>query len=234
MAATGKDTPTPKPGPRSYTHALIQALKKFLTNKQLPFNPYDLNQEIIRHRSWDTSSQVFNRRSDPSSRHIRIAPISKTAPNTELSRPELKTASYLDLRISFVGHSSFSPEDITKLANEMSTLPRSVGMNISEIEWVAFKPAKDSLQFKQIVRAYLMLWAFIIRWKAKRLPKKRPAEEEPVDGVREPKRLLTSSSIQRRAADNFTKSPVALPLTPEASVEESFLYDGEVSCPRLE
>ena len=65
MAATGKDLTTPKPGPRSYTSALINSLRKLLDNEQLPFNPYDLNQEIIRHRSFDTSSQVFNRRPNP-------------------------------------------------------------------------------------------------------------------------------------------------------------------------
>ena len=104
-----------------------------------------------------------------------------------------------------------------KLATEMSTLPKSAGMDISEIEWVAFEPAKDSLQFKQIVRAYWMLWAFIVKWKARRIGRnKRRAEGELENDVRAPKRTNVTSDAYK-TTEVIAKSSAASPLTPSVS-----------------
>ena len=217
MAATGKNLTTPRPGPRSYTRALIDSLKLLLQNRKQPFSTFDLNQEIIRQRKWNTSPQLYNRRHETASRQIYIAPLDETTVMQE--RQRARSAGYLSLRINFKDNSTFSPEEITTLASEMSALPKKTGIGISEIEWIGFEPTRDSLQLKHIVRAYWMMLGAITRWQQRqKRQRRRKAVEELTNGARSPKRRSTAPYALESPVDEKTnKSLPAPPLTPSVS-----------------
>ncbi|KAK0264655.1 hypothetical protein LTR35_017255 [Friedmanniomyces endolithicus] len=75
MAATGKDMPATQPGPRSYTHALINALVALLQGGR-GFTTADLAQSIHELRDHDKSSVLYNRLV-ARTRHICSAPLER-------------------------------------------------------------------------------------------------------------------------------------------------------------
>ncbi|KAK0247974.1 hypothetical protein B0A54_12445 [Friedmanniomyces endolithicus] len=73
MAATGKNMPAIQPGPRSYTHALINALRASLQEGG-GFDTADLAQGIHELRGYDLTSHLYNRMA-ARTRHIRFNPL---------------------------------------------------------------------------------------------------------------------------------------------------------------
>ncbi len=75
MVATGKNMPATQPGPRSYTHALINALRALLQGDG-NFTTADLAQDIHELRDHDRASQLYNRLAGRI-RHICFAPLER-------------------------------------------------------------------------------------------------------------------------------------------------------------
>lgn len=148
MAATGKDKPTAS-GPKSYTAALIKSLRLLRHHGPQPFTTYDLHQEIIKQRSWNTVSQLYNRRPGVRPRHIIIGPPVKASE----SRPQkaLNYAGYLDLRIAFEDNDALEDDQVQRLCSELCKLPKSTELKICDLEFLGFTPCRDSPQFKKLV-----------------------------------------------------------------------------------
>jgi hypothetical protein len=86
-AATTNHGTTPKSGPRSYSHALIYAIKEclvlFKVDNIVPIDTFQLNQAIRRKMNWSNLPQLYTA-SAPSSRvgHICLEPLLGRTPVT--------------------------------------------------------------------------------------------------------------------------------------------------------
>lgn len=219
MTAAGKNMPTPSPGPRSYTTALINSLKVLKQRESQPFTTSDLNQMIMKQRSYDSPSYLFNRRPNMRTRHISIAP--PETPNSNNTRPLIRRAGYLDLRIAFESKSSLSLAEVKTIASELSKLPKSTSLNICDIEWIGFTPRKDSPQFKRIMRIARITHLFLgamTRFKMKKLCKRKRDINQLANAPRSPKRRRTAAYPVASPVDEQAKSLLPQsPLTPSAS-----------------
>ncbi|KAK5728872.1 hypothetical protein LTR15_002013 [Elasticomyces elasticus] len=136
MVATGKDMTATRPGPRSYTHALIDALSS-LKRELKVFSTADLSQRISKLRKYHDPPRLYNRLHG-TARHIRIAPPAHRtrSPSTNKARSNNR----LDLRVT-IDQESLSEADLIKLARELSKLPMSTGLAICGIECLDYVPS---------------------------------------------------------------------------------------------
>jgi len=146
LAATGKDSTTPKPGPRSYTRAFIDSLKAQLcSNQSQPFTTFDLNQEITRRRDWSDQPILANR-TDSATRHIVLAPLDSTQPST-VPTP-IMHAGHLNLRLVFTD-TCLSDNQVETLAEYLASAAKRSKLGISAIDWMGFVPR--GWKFAQLV-----------------------------------------------------------------------------------
>ncbi|KAK1068374.1 hypothetical protein LTR12_013741 [Friedmanniomyces endolithicus] len=95
MAATGKNMLAIQPGPRSYTHALINALSTLLQSG-CGFTTADLAQSVCELRDYEVKSRLYNRLAGRT-RHICIAPLERQ--NLPASSTAVREDGSLDVRI---------------------------------------------------------------------------------------------------------------------------------------
>ncbi|KAK5725160.1 hypothetical protein LTR17_013196 [Elasticomyces elasticus] len=136
MVATGKDMTATRPGPRSYTHALIDALSSLKRELEV-FSTADLSQRISKLRKYHDPPRLYNRLHS-AARHICIAP--PTSRTGSPSTNTLRTNNRLDLRIT-IDQESLSEADVVKLARELSKLPTSTDLAICGIECLDYVPS---------------------------------------------------------------------------------------------
>ena len=114
MAATGKNMLAIQPGPRSYTHALINALSALL-QEGCDFSTTDLAQAICELRDDEVKSRLYNRLGG-TARHIRFAPLERRSLST--SSEAERTDGSLDVRIDSRDQDSLRDGEAKRLASE--------------------------------------------------------------------------------------------------------------------
>ncbi|KAK1082338.1 hypothetical protein LTR33_003988 [Friedmanniomyces endolithicus] len=114
MAATGKNMLAIQPGPRSYTHALINALSALL-QEGCDFSTTDLAQAICELRDDEVKSRLYNRLGG-TARHIRFAPLERRSLST--SSEAERTNGSLDVRIDSRDQDSLRDGEAKRLASE--------------------------------------------------------------------------------------------------------------------
>lgn len=240
MSATGAGLTTPKPGPRSYTRALIDSLdaelKKSESHEWWPLDTYNLNQEIKRRKNWSHLPQLFHRNQIAKNRHISLAPLQKPREQTPQS---LGCSATLRLQLVFSDRTTLKEKEITHLATALAKGAKDSNLTITALEWMGFNPEQKTQQQSRrllvMSRAMWVLAGWISRWKTKKqkaamvraMPvlhrcasryktKKRWRERElgreDQDGsAKRPRVLLTEPSIERELGNAMPSGPVTPP-----------------------
>ena len=152
LAATGKDKLTPKPGPRSYTRALIDSLKDELReNEGRPFSTFDLNQKIHHKKNWEAAPHLYKIVGNAMTRHICLAPMDR--PRALSIKLPVRNAGWLHLRVAFAEKSGLDENQVEKLARNLSGAAKKSKLGINAIDWMMFEPFKESDHFKSILQA---------------------------------------------------------------------------------
>lgn len=240
MSATGAGLTTPKPGPRSYTRALIDSLTAELEKSQRhdwwPLDTYNLNQEIKRRKNWSHLPQLFHRNQIAKNRHICLAPLQKPKQQPAQS---LGCSATLRLQLVFSDRTNLKEKEITHLATALAKGAKESNLTITALEWMGFNPEQKTPQQSRrllvMSRAMWVLAGWISRWKTKKqkaamaraMPlftgcasryktKKRRRDGElshKGNGVfgKRPRVLLTEPSIERDLGDGMPSEPVTPP-----------------------
>src|SRR5450432_490152 len=138
LAATGKDTTTPKPGPHSFTTALIWALEK-LSCRKTPFSTTELLHQIGNEApDFPRRKQIpiLKERFEPSDRRLMLAPIGEDI-SFRIQPPVLKLEAVkesIDLRFFF--DRPPDDEDIKCLSKELKKLTAAKAISAIRIGWV--------------------------------------------------------------------------------------------------
>ncbi|KAK0268713.1 hypothetical protein LTR35_015285 [Friedmanniomyces endolithicus] len=115
MAATGKNMLAIQPGPRSYTHALINSLRALLQSG-CEFSTADLAQGICELHDYEVKSRLYNRLGG-TARHIQLAPLERRSLPTS-SRAVHEGGSSLDVRIDLRDQDSLRDGEAKGLDSE--------------------------------------------------------------------------------------------------------------------
>ena len=162
LSACGLDGTTASPGEYSFTRALIDSLKKLLTEFQdRSFTTFHLNQKILLHPARrDTPSQLWYRLKHHE-RHIRLSPLkpgSNRSPQPYLAQPP---GGYLTLRFA-LRDESLNQEQIECLTKHLSkTFNNKALVAVRRIDWMGIRKPARTGHFR---RAALALHAFM-QWK---------------------------------------------------------------------
>lgn len=138
LAACGRDGETDQPGERSYSRALIDSLKGVLQSQDKRVYTFDLNQMILRKRSWNETPHVYNRLQTSTTRHICLAPLSEPSETAVEDMP--RNAGHLTLRFAFRDHNCLSSDLVEQLAFKVSQATKETKLGISAIDWMGFEP----------------------------------------------------------------------------------------------
>lgn len=215
LAATGHNLTTPKPGKRSYTRALIDSLKeelnRFEMNERRPFDTFKLNQRIKQRQNWSHQPQLFHRNHCAKSRHIRLAPLEKTAaPPTQ---QDLTCSGTLNLQLTFSKKSNLHGPEIAKLATKLAKAARKSDLGITALDWIGFTPNVRTTQFRRLLRLIFMLKIAMARFGLKRRKGQKRQVEDDFQDLPPAKREHLEISVQ--GPEDCSASPA--PLTPSAS-----------------
>lgn len=197
LAATGRDLTTPRPGPLSYTRALIDCLQEKLNeNEGTPFNTFELNTMIREKRDWITTPHVYNRMGY--SRHINLAPLPEVKKSDFKNSPEVRrNAGYLNLRIAFAELSDLKDSQVETLATCLSDAAKGCELGVSDIHWVGFEPTQNSKHFQSlifVVRVYYRFRKALLKLREKKRQEqlKRKADDDGSEGMGTPRRAQMS------------------------------------------
>jgi hypothetical protein len=215
MAATGRNETTPQPGEKSYTHALIRALKE-LRGVEHGFSTFELDQRIKKYRKDEHPSHLSSELPGRT-RHICLAP--PACPNPRLVPQPVRGGGSLNLRMSFSDHNTLSDEEVKKLARRITKASKDVAketsLKVCEIEWAGFVPRKSSARFRQLVQMVMkepLLSGAKTRFRLKR--QKRSWDVMSDEGVSS-KRQKESSHLKPSASGpSINTVSLERPLTP--------------------
>lgn len=199
LAAAGRESPTSAPGDRSYTRAMIDALKAHLAKSEpAPMTTFDLHQAIMRRRKCH-ASQLFSRNGH-THRFVKLAPLEKH-PRPRVSTTPPRASFSLTLRFVFADSPTLTAEQAENLAR---ALARGVahpdiadnGLQAKAIDWVDFQPSEDTdatgdlRRLQEAVRKVQQMWrgtwAFEGGGGTRRLKRKR---ENGVEGITPDKKV---------------------------------------------
>lgn len=153
LAATGRDLTTPRPGPQSYTCALIKCLTDMLDQYNGdPFTTFDLNQSIRKQRNWTTAPHLYNLMGYSTPRHIFLAPLPRLElREVQANREVTRNAGYLNLRIAFAEQSDLDDEQVRVLATVLSEAAKNCSLGVTDIYWMGFEPYQNSRHFQSLI-----------------------------------------------------------------------------------
>jgi hypothetical protein len=196
MAAAGRDSGTPKPGPRSYTRAIMDSLKEELDrsaeDQEGIFTTFGLNQRIRLRHQW-SKAELFQRVPNNRSRHIRLAPL---VPNTSMLPRSGTCASTLGLQLGFSTKSDLKNEEVKTLARLIAKAAKDSGVGITSIEWDGFRPKHYKLDFWLLV----LMTSLMKGLKRRRMARMKRQREDDSLGLPEPKRREHASQQGRDLA----------------------------------
>lgn len=192
LAAATKGMATAGPGRRSFSRAMIDALKEQLQDPDnLPFTTFDLNNKIIRRRG-EQGSQVYPRLNTRSHRFIKLAPLNSGVVPKPVAAP--LEASYLTLRFSFEKITALQPKQTVRLAKALSKASLETKLGINRIEWLDAVENKPSKLYKAVMKAQRL-------WRAQERPCDRPTKR-----VREEEPTVREEPASKRARQPLTPS----------------------------
>ncbi|KAH7138317.1 hypothetical protein B0J11DRAFT_421599 [Dendryphion nanum] len=208
LSACGLNETTSRPGPYSFTRALIDALKRLRVKYQdKPFTTHELNQTINRDpRRIGTSSQLWHRRKHHE-RHIRLGPVKKQQKGNSPPQPK----SYLTLRFA-INQEILDKDRIFDLTGHLSeALSHMDSTRVQRIDWISLKPARV-VNWGRSYRAV----ASMTRWSIKKKPREdidQPKDDNEdnshadmgVDGAF----TTTSSPKRKRSQEEPDFSPIS-------------------------
>jgi hypothetical protein len=156
LAATGKDTTTPRPGPHSFTTALIWSLDK-LVARNTPFSTTELFNQIGNEAPdfpRKKQTPILKQRFEESDRRLMLAPIPREGENRgSIYRPPVQELDALkqsiDLRFFF--DEPPTDEDVRRLSTALKELIEARTITATRIGWAG-------LSTRDIVRAAAMRW----------------------------------------------------------------------------
>lgn len=157
LVATGPNMTTARPGPLSYTRALIDSLNK-LRQEGRPFSTFDLHQSIMMRRK-NMISQFFNLSPSKRNRHIILAPLAhERGRENDFPRTfDSWSAGYLDVRFHFGKAMEFRDDQIQELARQLSGTVKSTDLPISDIEWISSSSRPPGERFASLVRLCILI-----------------------------------------------------------------------------
>ncbi|KAK5137339.1 hypothetical protein LTR08_008916 [Meristemomyces frigidus] len=182
LAATGKKMPTEPPGKRSFTRAMIGALRDQLQKpEQVPFTTFALNEDIMRRRG-NHRSHLFSRHPTSSHRFIKIAPL-QLHDTTEVP-VSAQEASYLTVRFSFKDVTLLKEGQVKRLAKEVSQSAANSNLGINRIDFIEFQQNKGGERWAEFVRLLRVVkqvqrsWRLMIQTGGHSLKRKRDQESD--------------------------------------------------------
>jgi hypothetical protein len=140
LAACGHNQFTEKPGPRSFTKYLLEALEEeVLNDKFLPFTPDMLNDVIVKKRKEITRNQshvFFRHPNGRNRRHIILAPVGTTSFSDEAPRRTPNEAAHVDLRLGLRNATELSDEETAQLAKTLHSAVKASELDITSVQWL--------------------------------------------------------------------------------------------------
>lgn len=183
---------TAAPGPRSFTRALIDALKEYVREgPDRSFTTHQLNQRVLMNPNRrDTPSQLWSRRLHQG-RHIRLAPLKPEKDRLRAPSFPPPPRGYLTLRFA-LRHESLNREQIDHLTRKLSQAFNSKLLTgLRRIEWLGMKPARRThLDRAASAMAAAKQWKKVVR--KNRETRRRAARR--VDDVKLPVETSTDST----------------------------------------
>ncbi|KAF2658096.1 hypothetical protein K491DRAFT_676707 [Lophiostoma macrostomum CBS 122681] len=183
LSACSYDTTTAKPGPLSFTRALIDAMKELVKEHNGgSFTTFHLNQRIlINPNRRDTPSQLWHRLKHHE-RHIRLAPLKPRKDREHKPSFTHPARGYLTLRFA-VRDESLNREQIEYLTKNLSQAFNNKALiGLKRIDWIGLKPAR-STHFGRAALAIIVItqWRRFVNRK-----KEERRKSQKVDAVKLP------------------------------------------------
>ncbi|KAI4664853.1 uncharacterized protein J4E79_003151 [Alternaria viburni] len=156
LSACAIDQLAEPPGDKSYTRALIDALKELhTTDTEGAISTFRLHQRInMDERRKDTPSQIWSRgkSTQHSDQHIVLAPLKLGTVNTSNWRPKPK--GYLTLRFG-LRDSTLSPEQIDFMTKNLAkAFGNKALVGLRRVDWVDIELAPPTTDFERVTFTY--------------------------------------------------------------------------------
>jgi hypothetical protein len=200
LSACLHDQTTAKPGPRSFTRALIDAMRVLLEGRKI-FSTFQLSQTIsLDPRRDDTPSQLWGR--SQTKHHIFLAPL-KPANQMERRPPGFRytPGGFLTLCFGLKG-ASLTQEQIEFVAKTLSKgLNNKALVGLKEIKWIGMVPGPPVPRFDRVALVIHVIrqWRKLIRRK-----KEERASHAKMDGTSFQDAMdISPTTSQKRAYDGM-------------------------------
>ena len=154
LAATGADDTTPRPGPSSFTSALIWALKEFVRDGGR-FTTGHLSEKILKAPGFPKGQKpVLSRRQE--TERIVLHPLSAagTPPATLNSNGTIRndTPGQDVVTLKFIFETRPSVQDIKNLGKDLNNVVHSNQLHVHRIMWGGIHPRENDAVFRAISR----------------------------------------------------------------------------------
>ncbi|KAL1627913.1 hypothetical protein SLS54_002180 [Diplodia seriata] len=240
LAASGPGRMTAGPGRKSFTTAMIEALRECLKeNGYKPFSLWKLSSKI-NEKQYRRQNPCFpHDRLKKHDRQIELAPLKgKRSERNENKMALMQRTSAADLTLRFaLSSKSFTPDHIEKLTKELPKAYELAGLQLQRIDWVGFE-ARPSVDFKSTVSAFSVAH----RWLHKALPDRKRSvrlQEAPLkvvtDGLSTPREPPQShglsNNVETIALDSTKPDDTQTEAAPPALEKQARPQDPDDSVP---